>query len=114
MSGNPVQMLTNYINYSPFCYTAEHGGNARFLKDIAIRAYTEPDVHWRIDKRGKDYYGRNAIDAVALINQLKIDGNKNAELILTDNSCYRPDGTRQPHSWFIVDEEELLDWFMKI
>lgn len=114
LGGKPEEVLPDYINYSPYCHIAEHGGNARFLKDIAVRAYTEPDVQWWIENRGKDYYGMNAIDAAALINQLKIDGNKNAELILTEEKGYRPDGSRHPHSWSIVDEEELLAWFAEI
>ena len=114
LGGKPEDVLTNYINYSPFCYTAEHGGNARFLTDIPIKAYTEPDVKWWMENRGKDYYSMNAIDAAALINQLQIDGNTEAELILTENKGYRPDGSRHPHSWSIVDEREMLDWFLSL
>ncbi|WP_341226016.1 hypothetical protein [uncultured Arcticibacterium sp.] len=112
LGGKPAEVITNYINYSPFCYTAEYGGNARFLKDIAIRAYTEPDVMWWIENRGKDYYSMNSIDAAALINQIKIDGNEHAELILTEGKGIRPDGSRHPHSWSIVNEPELLNWFL--
>ncbi|WP_304232866.1 hypothetical protein [Jiulongibacter sediminis] len=114
LGGKPEDVMHDYVNYSPYCYVAEHGGNARFFKDIAVRAYTEPDVHWWIENRGKDYYGMNAIDAAALINQLKIDGNRNAELVLTEDKGYRPDNSRHPHSWSIVDEEELLDWFLSL
>lgn len=114
LGGLPEDVMANYVNYSPFCYTAEYGGNARFLKDIAIRAYTEPDVIWWMENRGKDYYGMNAIDAAALINQLKIDGNEDAELVLTEGKGFRPDGSRHPHSWSIVNEPELLDWFLEL
>lgn len=112
LGGTPEEVLTAYANYSPYSYLSAFGGNARFLNDIAIRAYTEPDVHWWMKNRGKDYYGMNAIDAAALINQLQINGNDSAELILTKNKGYRPDGSRHPHSWSIVDEQELIEWFM--
>lgn len=112
LGGKPEEVLPDYINYSPYCFLAEQGGNARFLTEIAYRAYTEPDVQWWMKNRGKDYYGMNAIDAAALVNQLQIDGNKNAELVLTEDKGYRPDGSRHPHSWSIVDESELIDWFL--
>ncbi len=114
LKGKPEEVMPNYVNYSPFCYSASQGGNVKYLKDIAVRAYTEPDVHWWIDNRGKDYYSMNAIDLAAMVNQLKIDGNEISELILTEDKGYRPDGSRHPHSWSIVDENELLDWFLSL
>ena len=64
--------------------------------------------------RGKSYYGMNALDAAALINALQLLGNKEAELILTEDQGYRPDGSRHPHSWSIVDEKELVEWFVQL
>jgi hypothetical protein len=54
----------------------------------------------------------NAIDLAALVNELKIRGNQQSELIITHNKGYQPDGTRHPHSWRIVDEKDLVDWFV--
>ena len=90
----------------------ETGGNAKYFDDISIRTYTEPDVHWWIANRRKDYYVMNSVDMAGLINQLTILGNENAELITTADKGYRPDGTRHLHSWNIVDEKELIDWFL--
>ena len=53
----------------------------------------------------------NVIDLAAFINELNKLGNNNAELILTQNKGYLPDGTYHPHSWSIVDNEELVKWF---
>lgn len=114
LGGTPEENMQAYINYSPYCYSDEKIKNYLTFKDIAIRAYTEPDVNWWIDTRRKDYYSMNSIDLAALINELKIAGNKNAELIITENKGYLPDGTRHPHSWSIVDEKEMVDWFLKL
>ena len=111
LNGTPTKALNNYFNYSPFCYTAENGGNAKAFKNIYLRCYTEPDVNWWIEKRGRDYYGMNAVDLAALVNQLKILGSKKAELITTTGKGFREDGSRHPHSWSIVDEKELIEWF---
>ena len=114
LGGTPEDTLTAYINYSPFCYAANGGPYLKIFKDIAFRAYTEPDVNWWINTRRKDYYSMNALDLAALVNELKILGSKGAELIITQNIGYQSDGKKHPHSWSIVDEKELIDWFLKL
>ena len=114
LGGTPEENMQAYIEYSPYCYSDDKTNNYLNFKDIAVRAYTEPDVNWWIENRRKDYYSMNAVDLAALINELKIAGNKNAELITTVNKGYLPDGTRHPHSWSIVDEKEMIDWFLKL
>ena len=111
LGGAPLDHLENYITYSPYCYIAEDGGNVRWLQNIAIRAYHEPDINWWIDNRRQDYYGINSLDDAALINELLKQGNQEAELITTQNEGYREDGTRHPHSW-IVDDRELVQWMI--
>ncbi|RMD92002.1 MAG: hypothetical protein D6813_06640 [Calditrichaeota bacterium] len=114
LGGTPIDTLKAYIDYSPYCYAANGGPNLNLLENIAIRCYTEPDVNWWIETRRKDYYSMNAIDLAALINELKIRGNQNAELIITQNKGYQEDGSRHPHTWNIVDEKELVDWFIEL
>ena len=114
LKGTPEEKMNAYINYSPFCYTAKNGGNAKAFKNIYLRCYAEPDVNWWIENRGRDYYGMNAIDLAALINQLKILGGKKAELITTIGKGIREDGSRHPHTWSIVDEKELVEWFIRL
>ena len=114
LGGSPAENLSAYLQYSPYSYTAGGSPDLRLLRDIAIRAYTEPDVNWWIETRRKDYYGMNAIDLAALVNELRILGNERAELIVTRAKGKLPDGTRHPHSWSIVDEKELIDWFLAL
>lgn len=114
LGGTPDLARTAYIIYSPYCYAADGGVNLQFFKEIAIRAYTEPDVNWWIKTRRKDYYSMNAVDLAGFINELKIIGNDRAELILTHDKGFNPDGTRHPHSWSIVDEVALVNWFVTL
>lgn len=114
LGGKPEENLEAYIQYSPFNYLNDGGPNLKALSDIAIRAYTEPDVQWWMETRRKDYYAMNSIDLAALINTLNIKGNSKAELILTENKGYLWNGTRHPHSWSIVDEPEMIQWFLTI
>jgi hypothetical protein len=55
----------------------------------------------------------NAYYIEQLAIQLKAEfGDKNIELIQTKNRSYRSKGQRHPHSWSIVDEEELIRWIL--
>ena len=112
LDGTPKERPEAYQDYSPYSHDTDNGGRATLLKDTPFRAYTEPDVQWWMDNRGNDYYAMNALDAAAVVNQLRISGNKKAELVLTSGKGYRPDGSRHPHSWSIVDNGELVDWLL--
>lgn len=110
LGGSPDQVREVYRKQSPFLASEKDGGNARLLKNVPIRLYTEPDVTWTIENWGRDYYTLNALDQAALMLQLRALGNTRAELITTTGKGFRPPGTRNPHSWTIVDEPELADW----
>jgi hypothetical protein len=113
LGGSPTQVPQAYRSRSPFLVSEMNGGNAHLLKDVPIRLYTEPDIVWMIDNLGFDYYTINAVDQAALVLQLRALGNTRATLITTSGKGYRPAGTRNTHSWSIVDEPELADWIAK-
>ena len=110
MGGSPDQVRQAYRSRSPFLASEKDGANARLLKNVPIRLYTEPDVVWMVENIGRDYYTMNAADQAALILQLRALGNTKADLITTTGKGFRPPGTRNPHSWSIVDEPDLADW----
>jgi hypothetical protein len=110
MGGSPNQARQVYLRRSPFLASEKDGGNARLLKNVPLRLYTEPDVVWMIENVGRDYYTMNAVDQAALVLQLRALGNTKADLIITSGKGFRPPGKRNPHSWTIVDEPELASW----
>jgi hypothetical protein len=110
LKGSPVEKRKVYQRVSPFSHTMKNGGNAEVLKNMNVRMYSEQDINWWINNRRKDFYDLNIIDVAAFVNQLKLLGNNNVELIATSNKGYRKDGSRHPHSWSIVDDIELLAW----
>lgn len=112
LGGTPTEARTRYVEYSPFVYSAEHGGNAIYLQDVPGRAYHEPDVNWWIENRRKSYYSMNSLDQAALINQLRILGNDRAELVSTHNRRQSYSEGASPHTWSIVDNAELVEWFL--
>jgi hypothetical protein len=110
LGGSPDQHPARYLEISPISAFAKSGGQAALLRDVAVRLYAEPDVAWWMANRQVDYYSMNALDAAALITQLQLMGHQQAELITTHGRGFRPGGLRHPHSWSIIDENDLAGW----
>jgi pimeloyl-ACP methyl ester carboxylesterase len=113
LGGSPEEEPARYLQASPFSAFAEGGGQARLLADVPVRLYTEPDLSWWMSTRKVDYYSMNAVDAAALILQLQFLGNRRAQLITTQGRGVRPGGERHPHSWSIVEENDLQRWILE-
>jgi hypothetical protein len=111
--GNPKDSITMYKKYSPYTFESKTISNLENLKDIKIRFYTEPDLDWWKKNRNNDKEDLNSFFIEKLYNQLKNKSFKNVKLIKTTNKGCRIDGTRHPHSWSIVDKEELLNWILE-
>ena len=111
LGGAPDEVPEAYAHASAVTAFAEQGGNLKYLRDIPIRMYTEPDVLFFLEHR-TDLYSLNALDVIFAINELRAMGNEQAELIVTSGKGYRPDlgGIRLPHAWSIVDEPDLANW----
>jgi len=110
--GSPDEVPEAYLQASAVTAFAEQGGNLKYLRDIPVRLYTEPDVLFFMEEFLTDLYSLNSLDVVFAINELRAMGNQGAELIITSGKGYRPDldGMRMPHAWSIVDEHDLADW----
>jgi hypothetical protein len=114
LGGTPRDHPERYRDYSPYVPQIEIESKLAAFSSVPFRAYTEPDIHWWMNNRQKSYYGMNALDATALIRDLRLIGNEQAELLTTIEKGFHPDGQRHPHSWSIVNNGELMDWFISI
>lgn len=113
MGGTPQTSLSNYHKLSPYSFSDTTQTAIRILRTTPIRIYSEPDVNWWVTNRGADFSSMNVLDASAMINELQRLGNKNAVLVTTHNKGYRkPGNQRHPHSWSIVDNDELVKWLL--
>lgn len=112
--GSPTTNLSEYYKLSPYSFSDTTQTAIKKIITIPLRIYTEPDINWWLKERGADYTSMNATECSAMINELNRLGNNKAELITTQNKGYRkPDNRRHPHSWSIVDNEELIKWLLK-
>lgn len=112
--GSPLTHLEEYYKLSPYSFTDARQTAIKNLINVPLRIYTEPDLNWWIKERKADFTSMNATDCSAMINELNRLGNKNATLITTHNKGYRkPNNLKHPHSWSIVDNDELIKWLLK-
>lgn len=112
--GSPTDFPQEYIEASTFSYGVEKGGNAQYLSNIAIRMHSDLNLNYLLNERKRDLYDWNGTDIVAFVNQLKINGNKNAKVIITQNKGVRLNGQKHPHSWSIMDTNDTMLWLMKL
>lgn len=110
LGGDPIEARTNFVKNSPFDVASRQPGNEVFLKNIPVRSYHDPDMVWYRHNRRRGVMDTNVAAASELIARLMLMGNERAELVLSPGTGYRANGTRHPHSWSIVDAEELVKW----
>jgi hypothetical protein len=114
MGGPPETALKNYYKTSPYSFNDTTQTAIKNIIRLPLRIYSEPDVNWWLKENAEDFTGMNATECSAMINELNRLGNTKAELIITQNKGYRkPDNRRHPHSWSIVDNDELIQWLLK-
>ncbi|MDR6846295.1 alpha/beta hydrolase [Flavobacterium granuli] len=114
MGGSPKVALKNYYKTSPYSFSDTAQTAIKNIIKLPLRIYTEPDVDWWLKEFATDFTGMNASECSAMINELNRLGNTKAELILTQNKGYRKlDNSRHPHSWSIVENNELIEWLLK-
>ncbi len=112
--GTPDTHLAEYYKISPYSYSDTTQTEIKKITNIPLRIYTEPDINWWLIERGADLTSMNATECSAMINELNRLGNQKAQLIITQNKGFRkPDNRRHPHSWSIVDNDELIAWLLK-
>lgn len=108
--GKPANSFENYELYAPYTHKTNNIQNLTHLNDIKIRLYTEPDIQWWQENRQNEWEDMNAFFIKKLSHSLTKKYGDNVEYIATKNRGYRANGQRHPHSWSIVDINELLKW----
>lgn len=111
--GDPKYNIQNYENKSVYTFKSKNISNLKRLKHTDIRLYTEPDTIWWKENRMNNYRRTNAYYIEMLAEDLIEEGFTNVEYIPTMNKGYRANGVRHPHSWSIVDQENLIEWMLR-
>jgi len=106
--GSPSEHPKNYEVASSYYPDAKDGGNAKYLKSVPVRLYCDPDINWIIENRKGSFATMNATDLSGCISQLKLFGNKNAEFVNCLGKGFKPDGTRYPLYFSMLDPDEFI------
>lgn len=105
--------ILNYENKSPYTLKTHTTQNLKHLKDLKIRFYSEPDTLWWEKNRQVAYEETNSYYIAQLTRDLNtLHGANTATYIKTENKGYRANGDRHPHSWSIIDGQDLIDWML--
>jgi pimeloyl-ACP methyl ester carboxylesterase len=112
--GVPGENVATYAAINAFNMNKAYGENEQYLKDVAVRAYHDVDIAWRLVNRNQTVHNSNYEVTSELINRLLLLGNKKAEFMQSFRTGYRSNGQRHPHSWSIVDEKEWMQWAERI
>ncbi len=108
--GSPEDSIAAYEAHAVYTHQTRHTENLSHLKDVKLRFYTEPDVVWWKQNRQNKYEEMNAYFIKHLADELRKEFGNNVAYIPTENRGYRSNGDRHPHSWSIVDVDELIRW----
>jgi len=108
LGGAPDTHPDQYLMNSSYSANDSNGGNAKYLKSIPIRLYTEPDLDFVRKTYCTDlqFDDINAVDLQSLYKFLLRIDNKNAEYITTKGKGF--------HSWNIVDPFDCAEWILRI
>lgn len=112
--GTLEENYDQYVQYSDYSRAEKDGGNIKYLKDLPVRVYCDPDVNWWMENLNFSYYDINALDISAMILKLRELGNSDAEFINALGKGYRADGRRQPHSWSLIEPNECVEWILTL
>ncbi len=111
--GTPETALSKFHKISPYSFSDHTQSAVKKFGNIPLSIYSEPDVQWWLKERNADLTSMNVTECSAFINELNRLGNDKAELILTENKGFRkPNNSRHPHSWSIVDNDNLIEWLL--
>ncbi|SDD66139.1 hypothetical protein SAMN05216464_102210 [Mucilaginibacter pineti] len=108
MGGSPESSPDAYLRRSTYSAQAPDGGNVRFLKDVPVRLYSEPDLEYvrKTYCAELQFFNLNAYDLEKMIVTLKSLGNTRSAYITTQGKGF--------HSWNIVDAQDCANWIMAL
>lgn len=109
----PVTCMEKYVEFSPYSYFDRTMRRIQSYKHLAVKAYTFADTGYWFSAPGKGVYDSNYPDMSGIINELKLAGNKKAELMVFQKENTSGQHIKQSSTWKMVDKKELMGWILK-
>lgn len=108
----PVTCMEKYVEFSPYSYFDRTMRKIQSYKHLAMRAYTFADTEYWFSAPGKGVFDSNYPDMSGIINELKLAGNKKAELIVLQKENKTGQHIKQSSTWSMADKKELMGWII--
>ncbi len=109
----PITCIEKYVEFSPYSYFDLTMRRIQSYKHLAIRAYTFADIEYWFSAPGKGVFDSNYPDMSGIINELKLAGNKKAELTVFQKENNSGQHIKQSSTWKMADKKELMEWIIK-
>jgi hypothetical protein len=113
LKATPITDIDKYIRFSSYSYFDMQMEKPRLFRDLAIRAYTYADIRYWFSTRGKGVYDSNYPDMSGFINEQKLAGNQQAELIVFHGNNHEDAPGQQTATWDLVDKRDLVNWIVR-
>lgn len=110
--GKPSENSEKYQKVSPFLMSSNSLENLQYLRDVKTRFYCEPDLEWQQQNKNRKFEDLNAFVLKRANESLLNLGSRKTEYIETKNRGIRANGKKHPHSWNIVEREDLIRWML--
>lgn len=110
--GNPKDNIETYKKMSPYLVSSDSKVIIEYVKDIKIRLYCEPDLEWYWTNKKRTYEELNAFHLEKTYDSLLNLGAEKVEFIKTSNRGFDAKGNKKPHSWNLIEREDLIKWIL--
>lgn len=115
LKATPITDINKYIRFSSYSYFDMQMEKPMLFTHLAIRAYTYADIRYCFSPRGRGVYDGNYPDMSGFINEQKLAGNQQAELIVFHGNDPGDEGPGQSAAtWDLVDKKDLVEWIVRL
>ena len=112
LGGSPLDNPESYYEFSAYCYEDVQKRNIKFYQDLAVRAYIEPNINYKLKQQLRTLYENNATDMVAFLAELNLAGNENTELVVFPEEEQSNREKTSQSTWDYLDKADLMTWII--
>lgn len=110
LNGTPKTNVERYYDFSTYSYFDEKKENIKYYTNYSVRAYIEPAIKYWFKRHLKTMYDNNSPDAVGLLAELELAGNKKTELIVFESDDEKDKKKNSDTIWERINKKELMHW----
>ncbi len=111
LGGSPKTNPDTYHEFSPYSFFDKENRNIKLYSEYPLRAYSKPDIEYRLNNQYRTLYENNLTDIVGFLAELRLAGNDRTDLIIFNPQDIKPQKFKQS-TWDLIDKQELMEWIL--